>query len=128
APPEGQKGTPRRPSPLVISPRVAPSALLAEPPAEKGIELSDMNRSVEACTDFYEFANGAWRALNPIPAEMPRWSRRWKSGEESKDRLKGILEEAAAARNPPKGAAEQLIGDFYGACMAESAIDKARVA
>jgi len=90
----------------------------------QGIELSDMNRSVEACSDFYEFANGAWRAKNPIPAEMPRWSRRWAAGEASKDRLKGILEEAAAAKNPPKGSVEQLIGDFYGACMDEAEIDR----
>jgi putative endopeptidase len=90
----------------------------------KGPELSDMNRSVEACTDFYEFANGAWRAVNPIPAEMPRWSRRWKAGEESKDRLKGILEEAEAVKNPPKGSVDQLIGDFYAACMDEAAIDR----
>jgi endothelin-converting enzyme/putative endopeptidase len=91
----------------------------------KGPELSDMNRNVEACTDFYEFANGAWRAMNPIPAQQPRWSRRWKAGEESKDRLKGILEEAAAEKNVPKGSVDQLIGDFYAACMDETAIDRA---
>jgi putative endopeptidase len=102
----------------------ASAAALAQEPAQKGPELSDMNRSVEACTDFYEFANGAWRAVNPIPAEMPRWSRRWKAGEESKDRLKGILEEAEAAKNPPKGSVDQLIGDFYAACMDEAAIDR----
>src|SRR3954451_2780563 len=90
----------------------------------QGIELSDINRSVDACTDFYEFANGSWRAKNPIPAEMPRWSRRWAAGETSKDRLKGILEEAAAAKSSPKGSVEQLIGDFYGACMDEAEIDR----
>ena len=105
----------------------ASAAALAQEPAQKGPELADMNRSVEACTDFYEFANGAWRAMNPIPAEMPRWSRRWKAGEESKDRLKEILQEAAADKNAPKGSVDQLIGDFYAACMDESAIDKAGV-
>jgi endothelin-converting enzyme/putative endopeptidase len=93
----------------------------------QGIELSDMNRSVEACSDFYEFANGSWRAKNPIPASMPRWSRRWEAGEQSKDRLKGILEEAAAVKGAPKGSVDQLIGDFYGACMDEAAIDRAGV-
>src|SRR5262244_3196850 len=97
--------------------RLLPCVAAAQQAALKGPEVSDMNRNVEACTDFYEFANGAWRAMNPIPASMPRWSRRWQAGEESKDRLKGILEEAAAAQNPPKGSSEQLIGDFYAACM-----------
>ena len=74
-------------------------SVLAQESAQKGIELSDMNRSVEACSDFFEFANGAWRAANPIPPSMVRWSRRWEAGEQAKDRLKGILEETAAATN-----------------------------
>ncbi len=76
-----------------------------------------MNRNVEACTDFFEFANGAWRAANPIPPSMSRWSRRWEAGESAKEQLKGLLEEAAAVKNPPRGSVDQLIGDFYGACM-----------
>ena len=110
---------------LVLSERPAPAA---DDRPQQGIELSDMNRSVEACTDFYEFANGSWRAKNPIPPSMPRWSRRWEAGESSKERLKGILEQAAAAKDAPKGSVDQLIGDFYGACMDEAAIDKAGVA
>jgi endothelin-converting enzyme/putative endopeptidase len=62
--------------------------------------------------------------MNPIPAEQPRWSRRWKAGEEAKDRLKEILDEAAAVKNAPKGSTEQLIGDFYGACMDEAEVDR----
>src|SRR5262249_27330676 len=109
---------------LVLILLLLPLAAAAQQAALKGPEITDMNRNVEPCTDFYEFANGAWRAANPIPAEMPRWSRRWKSSEDSKDRLKGILEEAAAVKAPPKGSTDQLIGDFYGACMDEAAIDR----
>ena len=39
----------------------------------KGVDASDLNRQVDPCTDFYEFANGAWRAANPIPASKSRW-------------------------------------------------------
>ena len=90
---------------------------------QKGPEPGDIDRKVDPCTDFYDFANGAWRAGNPIPASMPRWSRRWAAGEASKDRLKLILDEAAAAKDQPKGSIDQLIGDFYGACMDEARAD-----
>ena len=66
----------------------------------KGIELSDIDRNAEACTDFFEFANGAWRAANPIPPSMVRWSRRWEAGEASKDRLKGS---STRSRRRPTG-------------------------
>ena len=69
----------------------------------KGIELSDIDRSADACTDFFDFSNGAWRAANPIPPSMSRWSRRWQAGEESKERLKGILEETATKTGAPEG-------------------------
>jgi endothelin-converting enzyme/putative endopeptidase len=46
-----------------------------------GVNLSDMDRKVPPCNDFFEYANGSWRANNPIPPSMVRWSRRWQSGE-----------------------------------------------
>ena len=108
----------------VLAALAAAPVLLAQDVGLKGPEPGDMNKSVEACTDFFEFSNGAWRAMNPIPPEQPRWSRRWKAGEEAKDRLKEILDEAAAVKNAPKGSTEQLIGDFYGACMDEAEVDR----
>jgi endothelin-converting enzyme/putative endopeptidase len=85
-----------------------------------GVEVADINRGADPCADFYEFANGTWRADNPIPAAMPRWSRRWAAGEAAKDRLHEILDQASAVPNQPKGSVDQLIGDFYGACTDET--------
>jgi len=106
------------------------SALASAEEPLKGIELSDMDRSADACTDFFEFSNGAWRAANPIPPSMSRWSRRWQAGEESKERLKGILEETATKSDKagaPKGSVDQLVGDYYAACMDMSARNAAGV-
>jgi putative endopeptidase len=88
-----------------------------------GIDVSDLDRKADPCNDFYEFANGTWRAHNPIPASMTRWSKRWQAGETSKDKLKEILETAAADKNASKGSTERIIGDYYGACMDESRVN-----
>ena len=88
-----------------------------------GIHSEDINRAGDACTDFYDYANGAWRKQHPIPDYMDRWSRRWESGEVNKEHVRDILTELSARTDWPKGSAGQLAGDFYAACMDESRID-----
>src|SRR5215471_14754568 len=91
----------------------------ADNPGLHGIEAGDLDRAANPCEDFYQFANGTWRAQNPIPEYMSRWSRRWQSGEVAKEQLKQILDELAAKPNWPEGTLEQQVGDFYFACMDE---------
>ena len=113
---------------LVLSIAAVPSATTSRAADQRGIEVGDLNRSVDPCTDFFEYANGTWRANNPIPSYMDRWSRRWASGETNKDQLHAILEEVSSRHDWPAGGHEQLIGDMYGACMDQAAIDKLGVA
>jgi putative endopeptidase len=102
----------------------AGSAAAAGAPAETGVFVADLDRSIDPCTDFFEFSNGTWRKQNPIPPEQQRWSRRWKSGEDAKDQLKNILDEVSAKTDWPAHSVEQLIGDFYGGCMDQTKIDQ----
>ena len=88
-----------------------------------GIDVTDLDRKAAPCDDFFEFANGTWHANNPIPASMTRWSKRWQAGESSKDKLREILEAAAADKSAAQGSTEQIIGDYYGACMDESRVN-----
>lgn len=84
---------------------------------------ADIDRNVDACTNFYDYANGAWRAANPIPPSMNRWSRRWASGELSKERLRAILEDVSKRGDWPARSIDQQIADFYGSCMDEARIN-----
>ena len=93
-----------------------------------GIEPADINGDANPCVDFFDYANGAWRKANPIPDYMDRWSRRWQSGEVNKEHVRNILEQVSARRDWPAGSAEQLSGDFYGACMDEARVNKAGIA
>src|SRR5215470_13865395 len=90
-----------------------------------GVYVSDIDKTVNPCANFFDYANGAWRKENPIPASMVRWSRRWESGETNKDVLHGILEETATqSANAKSGSTDQLVGDYYGACMDEKTVEQ----
>ena len=41
---------------------VASAALFAQAPQLKTIETGDINGSADPCADFFDYANGAWRA------------------------------------------------------------------
>ena len=92
--------------------------------AQHSVLLSDIDKNANPCTDFFQYANGAWRAENPIPPSMQRWSRRWAAGESAKTQLKDILDEVSKRQDWPAGSIEQLIGDYYGSCMDESRVNK----
>jgi len=109
--------------PLIVSLVVLGSVAALPAAAPHGIEVADLDRTVDPCADFFGFANGAWRASNPIPASMTRWSRRWQAGESSKEKLRDLLEAARKNEGAAKGTTDQLIGDFYGACMDEPRVN-----
>src|SRR5215212_595208 len=90
---------------------------------QRGIFAQDIDKSADACTNFFDYANGAWRKANPIPASMNRWSRRWAAGEQSKDQLRVILDEVTKRNDWPKGSVDQQIGDFYSSCMDEQRVN-----
>src|SRR5438270_11720433 len=96
----------------------------AQKTQQRGIYLSDLDRTADPCTDFTEYANGTWHKQNPIPGYMDRWSRRWQAGENAKDQLKVILDDVSSRADWKRGSVEQLVGDYYGACMDEKKVDQ----
>jgi len=97
---------------------------LAQDAARHGVQVGDVDRKANACTNFFDYANGAWRAANPIPPSMQRWSRRWAAGEQNKEQLRMLLDDLGRRRDWPQASVEQQITDFHRACMDEAAIDQ----
>lgn len=90
----------------------------------KAFDTSRMNTSVDACTDFFEYANGSWLKSTEIPASQSSWGSFNILADRNRETMKLILETASKA-NAPSGSDAQLIGDFYHSCMDEAAIEKA---
>ncbi|CAN5563586.1 hypothetical protein BH10ACI2_BH10ACI2_01400 [soil metagenome] len=94
----------------------------------KGFDTSRMDTSVDACDDFYSYANGNWLKTTKIPAEYPSWGSFTIVYENNQNVLKKVVESAAKTTNAPKGSDTQLVGDFYASCMDEAAMEKAGTA
>jgi endothelin-converting enzyme/putative endopeptidase len=82
-------------------------------PYSPSLDLSDLDRSVDPCEDFYKFSCGGWQKNNPIPADQARWSVYGKLADENQQFLWGILREAAAAKD--RTPVQQKIGDYFAA-------------
>ena len=40
-----------------------------------GFSLENLDKSVDPCNNFFQFACGTWIKSNPIPADQSRWGR-----------------------------------------------------
>ena len=101
-----------------------PERPLASLPYTPSLALEFMDRSADPCVDFYSYACGNWNKRNPIPADQAVWNVYMKLHNENLRFLWGLLEEAAHPA-PNRSANQQKIGDYFDACMDESAIERA---
>lgn len=102
----------------------AGAAAQAEPelPYTPSLDLTAMDRSVDPCVDFYKFSCGGWQKKNPIPPDQTSWSVYGKLYEDNLQYLRGLLQEAAVAKD--RDAMTQKIGDFYASCMNETLVEQ----
>jgi putative endopeptidase len=90
-----------------------------------GFDLTNLDRSVPPCDDFFKFADGGWIKAHPIPPAYPRWGTFDQLRDNNEEILHQILEEAAKDKTAAPGSNLQKIGDFYASCMDEAGIEAA---
>ena len=84
----------------------------------KSFDQTAMDKTVNPCEDFYQYACGNWRKNNPIPGDQSRWGRFNELAEYNRQILHDILEKDSHAKGK-RTPVEQKVGDLYGSCMDE---------
>jgi len=115
----------RKPSLRFITALIIVASVYATTLAQsKAFDTSRMDSSAEACTDFFQYANGTWIKNNEIPTSQSNYGSFSILSDNNRDIVKDILDKASAGKHPA-GSNAQLYGDYYFACMDEASIEKA---
>ena len=88
----------------------------AQEPLKSGLNRADMNTSVKAGEDFYEYACGGWMKANPLPAAYSRFGSFDRLAEDNNERINGILKELQQG-SYKQGTIEQKLSDYYKLAM-----------
>ena len=89
---------------------------VAQEPLKSGLNPADMNTSVKAGNDFYEYACGGWMKANPLPAAYSRFGSFDRLAEDNNKRINGILKELLEG-SYAQGSTEQKLSDLYKLAM-----------
>ena len=105
-------------------PSVPGGADVAKEPKLERFEPDLVDKTLDACTDFYKYACNKWLTANPIPADQVFWGTG--SGLELwNDTTLRETMEAASKNDSSRSPVQQKIGDYWAACMDESGIEAA---
>lgn len=117
------------PAPPVATPDPAPPAGPSKPVTNStlaaiGLDPNAIDRAADPCEDFYQFSCGNWIKTREIDADKPLAMRSFVDIEDRNLAYEHDLLEklrTKAKRTP----IETALGNFYGSCMDEAAIEKA---
>lgn len=81
-----------------------------------GIDLTNLDTTVVAQNDFYQYACGGWMEKNPLTGEYSRFGSFDKLAENNRKQLNELIEEIAAKQHK-QGTVGQKIADIYNLAM-----------
>ena len=97
-------------------------SLAQSAPSQPAVNLDTIDKTVDPCTDFFQYACGNWLKTAQIPADQAAWGQAVELRERNAAILREILEKAAA-ETPGRDAITQKIGDYYSSCMDEKTVE-----
>jgi endothelin-converting enzyme/putative endopeptidase len=94
----------------------------ASTPSLERFNPDQVDKSLDPCTDFFQYACRKWNSAHPIPSDQGSWGTFNSLAIWNIAAVHDTLEDAANAKN--RTAVQQRVGDYYASCMDEATINR----
>ena len=93
-------------------------------PYTPGLDVTSMDKTADPCVDFYQYSCGGWKKNNPIPGDQATLERLRQALIRTTSNSSGAFSTNSPGRPSGRNANQQKIGDYFGACMDEAAVNQ----
>ncbi|TMH14656.1 MAG: M13 family metallopeptidase [Betaproteobacteria bacterium] len=94
-----------------------PEGPLTSFPYTPGLDVNAMDKSVDPCVNFYQYACGGWMEKNPIPSDQARWSVYGKLSQDNQSRRSATISRRAWMKPPSSSSAPSPCSRTWRASM-----------
>ena len=106
------------------------AAVLAALPADlhARLDVASIDRTLDPCGDFYQYANRHWLRSTQLPDDRPRVGAFSEVEMRNEKLLEELFRQALGRPLPPEGSPQRMVFQFYASGMDEKAIEAAGLA